>query len=374
MFSVLNEILKFRDDNNIIVDYTNSNRYRIVLIESNGTKTAYYFSSPIYNNKSRKILNLRFFDDENAVYSIGSNAYITYSDKIVMENADGLCTIPLDNNIKKVSLTRLQTGENFLFPTTNGFLYKIAIHEGQSAFFDLETEKTYLSIRSNEKSFSIMSEKFKPFVTVSCIGAEDDKGEITAPVKLNYKKLFDNTYRLIFTPCTSDTKYIVVELNLYEAKLVQDTTVESKNPSINNAFGGTAFLGCTEEFGEQWLYTRIDFLKFSDLFDNKLIRFVAHIPKLKETNIDLIAHKTFNRFCSFGSTWENKVPGVGLLSYLTRKKDYYDIDLTKCLIDNFGRFEQSDGLIIRGEKSSDFAVISTGDSCFAPQIFEINFK
>ncbi len=54
MISVLNEITKLRDGGSLTINYNNTNRYRVLINETNGTKTAYYFSAPIYNCKSRK--------------------------------------------------------------------------------------------------------------------------------------------------------------------------------------------------------------------------------------------------------------------------------------------------------------------------------
>ena len=45
MQSVLREIARLRNGTPIIIDYHNSNRYRLVVQENNGSKTAYYFST-----------------------------------------------------------------------------------------------------------------------------------------------------------------------------------------------------------------------------------------------------------------------------------------------------------------------------------------
>ena len=78
---------------------------------------------------------------------------------------------------------------------------------------------------------------------------------------------------------------MLFEANLYESKQIQDTTVESANPEVNNAFGGTAFIGNTTEFGEQWLYSRPDYSKFSELTDRQIIKAVLHMPKLNRSNV-----------------------------------------------------------------------------------------
>ena len=77
MQSVLKEIEKLRNGLPIVIDYSNSNRYRLVTKESDGSKTAYYFSAPNYNYKSRKLIDVKFHSTGDAVYAIGSNANIT---------------------------------------------------------------------------------------------------------------------------------------------------------------------------------------------------------------------------------------------------------------------------------------------------------
>ena len=54
MKSILNEIRKLRRNDYLKIDYYNDNRYRIIVDNINGTKSAYCFSTPIYNYLSKK--------------------------------------------------------------------------------------------------------------------------------------------------------------------------------------------------------------------------------------------------------------------------------------------------------------------------------
>ena len=65
MNSILNEITKLRKGEPLVIDYKNSNRYRLVAIEQNGTQTAYYFSTPIYNILTRKAVDMKFHSKDN---------------------------------------------------------------------------------------------------------------------------------------------------------------------------------------------------------------------------------------------------------------------------------------------------------------------
>ena len=88
--------------------------------------------------------------------------------------------------------------------------------------------------------------------------------------------------RLSLVSCCSDAECILFEINLYERKLFLDTTVESKNIGVNNAFGSIAFVGDTEQFGEQWLYSRPAFSLISELYEKSLNYAVLHIPKYSD--------------------------------------------------------------------------------------------
>ena len=375
MVSVLNELNELRKGKTINIDYTNSNRYRIVLNEFNGTKTAYFFSTPIYNYKTRKTVDLKFHKKDGQIYSVGSNTHISFSDKVIMENAQGRAGISLQNGVFLVCANELASGSHRIYPTVNGFMYKINCSTEKSFSFDLEVEKPFMQIRSNNKCFSLMSEKFKPFITLSCIGTADDTGNIISPIKMDYQKINDKSYRITVSACSPIGRWILLEANLYEPKLIQDTTVESANPSSNNAFGGTAFIGNTSEYGEQWLYSRPDFDKFSDLYSNKIINATLHLPKHNRSDIQLQCFKVSARFCSFGSNWGNKISSLGLISDSSVDSKYQSINLTGLVTDKFGNLTRSNGVIIRTKnKDSGFSVVATGDSYYAPQILEINYK
>ena len=375
MVSVLNEITKLRNTKPLALDYSNTNRYRVVLNEPDGSKTAYYFTTPVYNNKTRKAVDLQFHKKTGAFYSIGSNANITYSDKIRMENAEGYCLVNLNRNVSPYSKNQLVCGDGFLSPTTNGFVYRVSCQGNKGLSFELEVGKPYMEIRANNKYFSLMSERFRPFVTVSCIGTTNERGVVIAPAKISYQKMTDRKYRCTVSPCSSLGKMVMFEINLYEAKLVQDTTVESANPKTNNAFGSTAFIGNTSEYGEQWLYSRPDFSKLSDLSDNKILKAVVHLPKYNQSNVQLSAFRVAARFCSFGSTWDNKIASANSIADSLARDFYQDIDITTLFTDKFGRLMRSEGIILRPRiKGAGFSAIATGDSYYAPQIYEINYK
>ena len=375
MNSILDEISILRKGTPWVIDYKNINRYRIVTNEPNGTKTAYYFASPIYNNKTRKAVDMKFNSKDDVAYATGSNANIIISNSIQMENSEGYCVISLPHRISHISEKEILCGNERIYPTTNGVAIRSNCIDGKPFVLVIDISKPFLEVRANDKYFALMSERFCPFVSISCIGTSDISGNTISPAKISYQKISDRRYTLTVSPCSSLGKSVLIEANLYEAKLFQDTTVESQTPKMNNAFGSIGFIGNTKEFGEQWLYSRPDYTKLHELNDKKILRAILHIPKLNSGSVELTASKVSARFCSFGSTWDNKITEGSLITDAQITDHYIDLNLMSALTDKHGRLYRSEGFILKTKKKNiGFSVIATGDNYFAPQILEINYR
>lgn len=376
MQSVLGEISKLRRGSPIIIDYHNSNRYRLVVQESNGTKTAYYFSTPIYSRRTRKMIDVKFQSNGDAIFSTGSNTNITVSRNVLIENAEGSCYIELSQNCNLISSQKVRCGSMVLIPTTNGVAFKCALKTNEKATFTIEVGQPFLNVRANDRCFALMKERFRPFVVFSCIGTVDTSGDVIAPAKIEYQKLTDRRYRIAIFSTSPLAQSVLFEANLYENKLFQDTTVESMNPSTNNAFGSVGFIGNSSAYGEQWLYTRLDYSRIPEIMDKRIQKAVLHMPKLNQSKVEFSAYKVSARFCSFGSNWNNKIPGETPVSDSSSQNGYQSLDFTSLLIDGRTKtITKSEGLILKPKvKGSGFSVIATGDSYLAPQIMEINFR
>ena len=144
MISVIGEISKLRNGLPIVIDYHNSNRYRLVVQENNGTKTAYYFSAPIYNRRTRKIVDVKFQSNDGTIYSIGSNTNVTLSNRVLMENEEGAFVIDLPQKCSLVSPQEARCGKIALFPTVNGVAVKCSINGREKASFIVEVVKPFL--------------------------------------------------------------------------------------------------------------------------------------------------------------------------------------------------------------------------------------
>ncbi len=375
MQSILSEITNLRQDTNITVDFYNSNRYRLVVEEKNGTKTGYYFSTPIYNLKTRKLVDMKYSTNGETICVTGSNANITLSKDVIMKNADGAVLISLPQKPIQISSQKVRSGSILLSPTTNGITFKCDVRVNNQNAFTIETEQPYLNVRANNKSFTLMKEKFKPLVIVSSIGAVDSSDNVIAPAKVEYQKLSERKFRITVSSTSPLANSVLFEVNLYENKLFQDTTVESMNPTENNAYGGVGFIGNTSVYGEQWLYSRIDYSRIPEILDKRVHKAVLRLPKLNLSNCELSAFEVTSRFCSFGSNWNNKIASGELVSNSQTMNGYQSLDITPLILDSRGRTDfSSEGIILKSKiKGSGFSVITTGDSYFAPQILEINY-
>ena len=373
---IVGEIKVLRKGGSIRVDYRNANRYRLVLQEENGSSTAYCFSTPIYNLRTGKILDFAFHQSGGVCYSAGSGSSITVSEDVLLENAEGYCRASLRGKPVYHTPGELRTGRETLYPAANGVAYKVRCSSDAPYRLRVSVGRPFLQIRENRKCFALMREEFQPYLSVSSIGAVNAGGQVIAPAELAYEKASDREYILYIKPCCASAAYVMFEVNLYEPKLFQDTTVESENPGMNNAFGGIAFLGNTRMYGEQWLYTRPDFSKMPEMLDRQVRKAVWHLPKLGGADVRLTAHEASARFCSFGSNWTNKIAAAALETESCAYNGYVDLDVTHILTDSkTGFIKRSEGWVVRTKvKGSGFAAVATGDSYYAPQILELNFQ
>ena len=258
-----------------------------------------------------------------------------------------------------------------ILPTLNGLRFVV---KGKTFNFLLKSETKQNGIRFNPTCFSIMREKFKPFFSVATLYATNGKG-VFSPVEMKYQDKGSQTYELDLFHEVQDGTFLF-EMNLYEPKLFQDTTVESLHPDANNAYGAVGFIGRTEELGEQWLYSRPDFGKISDLTSEKIAKVLLHIPVLNESADRIDVYTPEKRFCSFGSTWNKKIHPTAMAATSARRGKYLTVDVTAMFTSHEDRtLVYNEGLILRKPKgNTDFIAISTGDSYSAPQILEIQFK
>ena len=376
--TVLNEIKEVRNNKGFIVNYDNTNRYRLSVFEENLSQTSYYFSSPIYNLKSRQLVSRNIVKIGNIFQMTGSNADICIGEnEVMLKNDEALVQISADG------FTNNMTAENIEFlPALNGIAVKVKNTDGEFDFC-VKTDRPFMKLRNNTKYFALMSEDFRPYMTVSAIGAFDSKGNIF-PLKVSCQKIDDQNYTVRVSGARhserseeSLTPTLMFEINLYEPKLFQDTTVESRNPGENNAFGSMGFIGRSDGLGQQWLYSRVDSGKIPEILNTEINKAILHIPKYNDSDLTLTGYGISARFCSFGSNWGNKIRQTCTSAKSSLSEKYCSLDITD-LISNkkTGSYKASEGFVLKSDIKNgvmnDFMAIATGDNYYTPQILEIS--
>ncbi len=377
MDSILNEIKRIRRESELSLDLNNSNRYRIVACNDDGTKTAYCFSAPLYNVNTLKTVDLKFHRIGSKITATGSNTLLDFVDKIQMKNHDGMCSIVFDSSFTYKDDKTILCGEkDTIHLTSNGIVYNSDMSNKSEVSFEIETSKKYDYILKNNGYYSFMREKFRPFLIISCIGCLDKNENMLAPAEITCEQISEYKSQFTVTPCISGCNYMKFEINLYEQKNFQDTTVESLHPSKRNAFGSIAFVGNTEWFGKQWLYIRPEILPNIDLINKETNYIIMRLPKLSNDNIPIIAFETVRKFCSFGSRWEKRVPSSKFIGNLSYDEYYAKLDITNLVMsEEKNKVSIIDGIIIKPDTNDmGFIALATGDNYNTPPILEINYN
>lgn len=349
------------------------NRYAVISQSITGHKRAYYFSTPIFEKSDNKPITPNFQKCGEYFCYNGSNGKIKiYGDHAVLSN--GTVEIHLSWNERKNILMSengnvLKTQDMVIFPTFNG----IAIRQrGNKMKLYIKASK-HFDVRSNTKYFAFMKSKFEPIVTFNAMFAENRYRDIFYNTIIRSRKITDTSYEIDITSDSSDAFQLTYDINLYEPKLIQDTTVESKMPKENNAYGNISFLGKSNCFGTQLLYSRIDVSKMDLPTDLKIDNVKLHIPYYAVNGNDFRISVPIKRFCSFGSNWNNKIPYSNAVLSGTRNNGYITFDISKYVISKTGKWNPNEGFVIQS-RGEHFSIIGTGDNYYTPQIIEITFK
>lgn len=369
MNTALREICELRNQYSFDIDLQNQNRYRLVAKTKQMT-SAYYFSTPIYNKKNRRLIQRAFVPVDKSFVFEGSDSQITvHGENITLSNIEGSVTLKLPDFEYTLREGALCGAGWTLTPTFNGVCMNI---EGSSFSTRATFNRKFNKIRYNDKCFAIMQDQFTPFFSLSPLMSCDICGHIY-PAIVTYDELSDLEY--VLNVNATDGNYLSFEINLHEPKLFLDTTVESKHPSENNAFGCASFLGKTPWMGEQWLYTRPDFSKLPEIRSHDIYRILFHIPRHPETVSKLEVYAPQTRFCSFGSTWNNKIAPAEKITVLESTGNYFTLDLTELLVDHQAHTVRStQGLIIKCKPdTNNYCWIATGDSCTFTHILEVKY-
>ncbi len=375
MNSVIQEIEKIRNGKPFQMIDSFYNRYSVVCRESDGSRTAYCFSVPIKNDKTSSIVDMHFSQNKKESVFIGSEAVVVVSDQAQLINPYGQCEVVFPGRASKRTNGTIcfkdATVRTEIRPTLNGLFVVMNCETNVQPKLLLRLNRSFKTTRVNDRYFSVMREKFVPFVTVSCVGQFNSSGEVIAPCKIQNEQIGETEYLLTVLQEGKNKSRIAVEINLQETKLFQDTTVESLNPKRNKAFGSIAFLGKSIQFGEQWLYSRLESTNIHQIQNQTVLKAILHIPQLGYYKKPLTVRRIVKRFCSFGSNWGNKIAILDPVTQSTISHGYHHLDLTEILGNLRNR---SENYVIQAPSANCPVIVSTGDSFYAPQILEVRFK
>lgn len=357
------------------INHHNSNRYRM-LVKHESEKYAYYFSAPIYNKVNRHLTEMCFRQGDEYIESIGSDNYIKINnDGICFSNGNGIMYINILLPAVIFQKDHLKCGNLIIKRTLNGLLLEINNLKHNPFNFTITTENEYDNIRQNGKFIALMQERFHPFATISGMFSTNDRD--FHPINLICENLNNHTFTVhvesVNKACSGK---LVLEINLHEPKSIQDTTVESKAVSKNNVFGGIAFIGNSEALGEQWLYLRPDYSILHDLAGCYIEDINLYVPQYNLAHNQLIAYSVNQHFCSFGTSWQNKVRAFDRVSTATFENGYNVFNLNKSfLTKNSHILISTHGIIIKpASLNQPVSVVSTSDNYYNPVFLQIKYR
>lgn len=353
MEDIEKEFVRFTKNREEDILLNDNNPYRI-LRKTNRDLSAYYCSLPVFVHG--RLLKPFWVKRENGRIYEGINARICVADgRVIMENENGKAEVRFD-------------GEVELQPTYNGIVAESS-ENNVKVFIRADADRC---VRENGSFWALMKSEYQPFFVLSGLFGRV-KGR-SYPLKMEAKREKDG-FEITIAGGT-DTEKLLFEMNLHVPKLIFDTTVESKNPAKNNVFGSVAFLGRTEEYGEQWLYSRIDGMRMSDLSGYRVESAKLYLPRFENSvGGKLEAYKLGSVWCSFGTSWDTKAEFTEKMNEAESRGRYEEIDISDIVRDMLRVKEaRNPGFVIKSRKSSGCMAVATGDSYYRPQILKIQLK
>ena len=367
----LETVASIKKQSTLDVDTNQCNRHCILLNTKNG-KEAYYFATPIYNLSSRKLINRQFMSVQNGYRLIGSSCeVIITSTQIKFLRQEHWVCVNFGGTLRWILQDNVLISDRLtIIPTYNGIAIRGRVEQ---LWFDVTMNLPYNSVRKSRNCVCFMESQFKPIFVVSSLYSQKSNNECN-PLAIKYKE--ENKSHGTFSCVVSDHIFNqgIVEFDFYESKLIQDTPVSGKHPKENNAFGPIAFIGKSNFYGTQWLYSRLDIGKILEVQNKLIYEIKMHIPKISQGTIPVDLFHLTGRFCSFGSTWDNKIPKSEKHNAITVNQDYICVDLTSLYV-NQGRFVESSGVVFVPGRSTDFGnqVFVTGDTYLTPPVISIRY-
>lgn len=374
MDSPINEINRIRNDWKCVLRSNEFlNRYMLEIDNKDLTTTSYVFSVPIFNITDGNLVNLKFSQENGCLHHTGSNADIIVRNNVVcLKNSCGIVHIEISKSEKEIGSNNMSMVN--LSPTLNGVKLRKVINKEKFIKLNIDINETPYGIKFNEKYFSFMSHDITPIFTISVIGDRYIESFTPGSVVLNTKAIDDRHYQ-IYIECSDELKTVEVECNMYEQKLMLDTTVENRRPDENNLYGASAIIGSGEKYGEQWLFSKINYGIIRNILLKRIKSVRLFIPRLNKKVTEITAYNLMRRFCSIGTTWNNNDSRSTNTAKTVLTDSYYIIDITGFTVDSETQnFIEMLGFVLKPKcDGNSYSLISTGDCYDQPQILEITY-
>ena len=364
---ILSQIAQIRGE--AAPDFVDGFDCRGVFVRESDRMCAYLYNTPIYRTEDGMLPDFRFYKsggrqkvrlcqaESQIVAGDGWIALERPCERYVLEFAD---KTPWKRSGEALTMSGIR-----LLPTAYGVMICADIAAGREFSATLSADTSHRAVQKNSQYFSFMAQKFKPAMTLSSLFLRGEDGGLY-PLTLLVREVGAERYALEWRAPVSMSGQVVFEWNLYEEKLVQDTTVSALLARENNAFGSAAFLGQSEPFGEVHLYSKLAYYR-------KVLSIRLLVPRLSSAPFPVEAYLMEERFCSIGSTWENKIPHSVRQLPAEWAGDYLAVDLSSAMCPA-GKLLRIPGILLKmPENTAGYGVLATGDSCAFPQILEITY-
>ncbi len=300
------------------------------------------------------------------------------NDKLILSGKNGTVTVGFNGSKIPSACTggAVCGGKVCIQAASNGAVFSCRCAPCEKITLNVATDIANEAIRKNNKYVAFMKKPFRPTFTIASLYAVSADGKRYRPLILESKS--GNLYRqeIEFSSAFNEEHINVFEINMYEPKLMQDTTVESATATQNNAYGATAFVGRTDEYGEQWLYLKANLHALAHLKDRKLLSAKLHIPIINGSGEHVQAFMLPSRFCSFGSNWNNKLAYIpdAIAEKSCSNANYVTFDVTRAIAEGLNKgSKESAGVLIKSLSKTECALLATGDCYAFPQLLEVEY-
>ena len=247
-----------------------------------------------------------------------------------------------------------------------GVLFSADVTPNSPLELDIRFIPDVCKITCTQQVFAVLKKCNVPSSVLTALYVRTNDGTIL-PAKLEQARKSPGNH--IITVYSGNPGTVFMEFTLYGQKLIGDTPVSEYWPDTSDPFCCTAFIGKTELFGKQSLYSKVLPACIVEYLPRKIIHAKLHIPVICGDPGRLEVYPLEERFCSFETSWNNtKNKGN---HRLTVSSSEHCLTIELPVIRNDGGISVfPEGLAV--ENGGDgLCVLSTGDCCSEPQRLEV---